>query len=198
MLRKLAEVYKLKRQDPRVTRTERLLMDALMNLILEEGYDAITVRDIVQKAGMNRSTFYLHFRDKQDIMSHLENDLLAQLTEALIDPTYSQESARSDYQTFGTPSKTAVALFSHVEKYAPLYRTMLVERDFRARVTHSIRQDILPLMSHELDAAFGSNGIVGVIIHWLESGMAESVTDMSLWLTRMSLFPMGITGNSNP
>ena len=181
----------MNKMDPRVTRTERLLIDALMGLILEEGYDAVTVRDIVQKAGVNRSTFYLHFRDKQDIMSHMENYLLSQLIEAMIDPTFSQKSALSDYKKFGTPSKTAVALFSHVEKYAPLYRTMLVERDFRARVTQSIRQEILPFMNHEFNAAFGSNGIVGVIIHWLESGMTESVTEMSLWLTRMSLFPMG-------
>ncbi|MFD1674782.1 helix-turn-helix domain-containing protein [Alicyclobacillus fodiniaquatilis] len=54
--------------DPHVIRTERLLIDALTNLILEEGYDVVNVRKIVQRAGLNRSTFYLHFRDKQDIL----------------------------------------------------------------------------------------------------------------------------------
>ena len=178
-------------KDPRVIRTESLLMDSLMDLVLKEGYEAITVRKIVQKAGVNRSTFYLHFRDKQDILNYMENYILAQLMDAMTDPTFNPETALIDFKKLGKPIGSAVALFSHVEKYAPLYRTMLVERDFRARVTQSIRRELLPFLHDELDAAFGSNGIVGVIIHWLESGMVESVEAMSLWLTRLSLFPLG-------
>lgn len=176
--------------DPRVARTRRFLMDALMNLILEEGYDSVTVREIVQKAGVNRSTFYLHFRDKQDILSHMEDEILNELASSVRNPSFTHESALRDYEESGEPIYSAVALFKHIEKYAHLYRTMLVERDFRARVTQVIRQEILQFSPSELDAAFGSNGIVGVIIHWLESDMRETVTDMSHWLTRFSLFPL--------
>lgn len=55
------------RPDRRRARTRKMLSDALMGLILERGYDAITIQDITDKANLSRATFYLHFGDKQDL-----------------------------------------------------------------------------------------------------------------------------------
>ncbi|WAH38026.1 TetR/AcrR family transcriptional regulator [Alicyclobacillus dauci] len=177
--------------DPRVFRTRRLLIDALIELIVDEGYDAVTVREIVRKAEVNRSTFYLHFRDKQDIFAYMGDELLKQLAESVRNPTFTFESALRDYNNSKRPITSAVTLFKHVQKYAALYRTMLVERDFREHVTQCISTEILRYSTSPSEAAFGSNGIVGLIIYWLQTGMKESVEEMSLWLTRVSLFPMG-------
>jgi len=54
--------------DRRVRRTRQLLRDALMELTLERGYDRITVQDILDRADIGRSTFYSHYRDKDDLM----------------------------------------------------------------------------------------------------------------------------------
>src|SRR5512141_2904590 len=54
--------------DRRVQRTQQLLREALVALILEKGYDAITVQDILDLANMGRSTFYAHYRDKEDLL----------------------------------------------------------------------------------------------------------------------------------
>lgn len=181
----------MNRVDPRVARTRRLLIDALIELICEEGYEAITIREIVKKADVNRSTFYLHFRDKQDILSHMEDEVLSGLAASIRNPSFTHEFALRDYKDSKKPIHSAVELFEHVSRYASLYRTMLVERDFRARATQVIRTELLPFSPSELEAAFASNGIVGVILHWLESGSKETVMQMSLWLTRFSLFPLG-------
>ncbi len=53
--------------DRRVQRTRQLLHDALISLILQKGYDRITVQDIVDRANVGRSTFYDHFQDKDDL-----------------------------------------------------------------------------------------------------------------------------------
>ncbi|MFC5826108.1 TetR/AcrR family transcriptional regulator [Nonomuraea insulae] len=59
--------------DRRVRRTRRLIQEALVALILEKGYDAVTVTDIIDQADVGRSTFYAHFTDKQDVLfSNLE------------------------------------------------------------------------------------------------------------------------------
>ena len=50
--------------DRRIQRTRQLLDDALIELILEKGYDKITVQNIVDQANVGRSTFYAHFLDK--------------------------------------------------------------------------------------------------------------------------------------
>lgn len=59
-----------KTADRRVQRTQRLLHQALTSLILEKKYDAITVRDILDRADAGRSTFYLHYRDKDELLTN--------------------------------------------------------------------------------------------------------------------------------
>ena len=54
--------------DRRTARTNRLLRDALIALILEKHYDDITVQDIIDRADVGRSTFYAHFTDKEAIL----------------------------------------------------------------------------------------------------------------------------------
>ncbi len=53
-----------KREDPRVTRTRALLLDAFLDLLVEKDFDALTVQDIAARATVNRATFYAHFPDK--------------------------------------------------------------------------------------------------------------------------------------
>src|SRR5437763_11823070 len=55
--------------DPRVKRTRRLLQDALMELLAEKSFDAITVQDIAERSTINRATFYAHYVDKYALFS---------------------------------------------------------------------------------------------------------------------------------
>ncbi len=55
--------------DRRVARTRALLQDALITLIPERGYAAITVEDICEKANIGRSTFYTHYAGKDELRS---------------------------------------------------------------------------------------------------------------------------------
>ena len=63
------------RPDRRVTRTRRALKVALTDLILEKGYEHVTVQDIIDRADMGRSTFYSHYVDKDELLL----DTLAEL-----------------------------------------------------------------------------------------------------------------------
>ena len=54
--------------DRRVARTRRNLRSALLNLIYDQDYDTITVQQILDKADVGRSTFYAHFRNKEDCL----------------------------------------------------------------------------------------------------------------------------------
>jgi AcrR family transcriptional regulator len=57
-----------KKEDRRVQRTRTMLFDALLDLIIEKGYEAITVQDIIDRANVGRSTFYSHFSDKEQLL----------------------------------------------------------------------------------------------------------------------------------
>lgn len=58
----------MKRPDRRVARSKRRLKEALLSLIDECDYEAITVGDITQRADVGRSTFYVHFNSKEDLL----------------------------------------------------------------------------------------------------------------------------------
>jgi AcrR family transcriptional regulator len=60
--------------DPRVRRTRDMLGDALLTLMQEKPFGTITVQQVLDRAGIGRSTFYAHYRDKDDLfLSDLED-----------------------------------------------------------------------------------------------------------------------------
>src|SRR6476659_9398638 len=63
------------RPDRRVARTRRALKEALTDLILERGYESVTVQDVIDRADVGRSTFYAHFMDKDDLLMAILADL---------------------------------------------------------------------------------------------------------------------------
>jgi AcrR family transcriptional regulator len=54
--------------DPRVKRTRQLIGQAFTELIAQKGFQAVSVQDIAERAGVNRATFYAHFQDKYDLL----------------------------------------------------------------------------------------------------------------------------------
>jgi AcrR family transcriptional regulator len=58
------------RPDPRVRRTRQLLQTALTELLAEKSFEAITVREIAERATINRVTFYAHFQDKLALLEY--------------------------------------------------------------------------------------------------------------------------------
>lgn len=80
------------KKDRRIERTRDSLRNALMQLVQEKGYDAITIQDIADKANIGRSTFYLHYETKDDLLL----DHHADFTEALNLRVLSPDELRSD------------------------------------------------------------------------------------------------------
>lgn len=68
---------KPKKEDLRVIRTKKMIFTAFIELIQEKSYSAITVQDISDRAMINRSTFYSHFKDKQDVLDQVFTYALA-------------------------------------------------------------------------------------------------------------------------
>lgn len=63
-------------EDRRIQKTQSLLRAALVSLITEKPYDSIVVKEILDRANVGRSTFYTHFRDKDDLLVTGIHDML--------------------------------------------------------------------------------------------------------------------------
>jgi AcrR family transcriptional regulator len=71
---------------PRKNRTKEHLKFALIDLIKEKGYHSVSVKDIVDRAAYNRSTFYIHYLDKMELAEDLIVSMLQGLEEAVAEP----------------------------------------------------------------------------------------------------------------
>ena len=62
--------------DLRIRRTKKSIRDAFFELIDENGFDSVTVKDITDRALISRNTFYLHYEDKFDLLNKISNELM--------------------------------------------------------------------------------------------------------------------------
>lgn len=101
--------------DRRVRRTQRALAEALVQLTLERGYDAVTIRDIVAQAELGYATFFRHYADKDALLLDVLDVFLEQLL-ALLQPRG------------GQAEEASMVLFSFVDQHADLCRVLLSGR----------------------------------------------------------------------
>ncbi len=66
--------------DRRVRKSQQALKEAFISLTLENGYDAVTVEDIAERADVARATFYAHYDDKEQLLTALFQELTVELT----------------------------------------------------------------------------------------------------------------------
>ncbi len=83
-----------KKLDPRVKRTRQLLQRALIELMAEKSFQAITVQDIAERATVNRVTFYAHFEDKYALLEYTIREMIKQQLRSQVpaDAPFSQEN----------------------------------------------------------------------------------------------------------
>src|ERR1700757_4702541 len=65
--------------DPRVLRSRRMLMDALVSLLNKKEFDDISIQEIADEATLNRATFYLHYPDKNALLQAMTDERFRQL-----------------------------------------------------------------------------------------------------------------------
>jgi len=66
-------------QDPRVMRTRQLIREAFRDLLRSKEFDAISVKDIAQKATINRATFYAHYEDKYALLEEITEQVFREM-----------------------------------------------------------------------------------------------------------------------
>ncbi len=176
--------------DRRIQRTRALLRDALMQLVLDKGYDQITVQDITDQANVARTTFYLHFRDKDELLFETMREMYEEIAGYIIDIT--AEELFSDDE-----SKCDIDDFVHVAQYADFYRIMLSEkgspfflarvRDYLAGVMHEALMKIAPegqqpRIPYEVMAYMVAGAEIGILRWWLENDMPYEPRRMAFML----------------
>ncbi len=184
--------------DRRVARTKGGIRDALIGLIAEKGFDALTVNDIAARANINRGTFYLHYRDKYDLLEQTEAEIVRDIERIILD---GKALSPEDLSHAEAPLPVIVTLFEYLRDNTALMHAILgLQGDiaFQTKLKKAIERNLkfgglsggrpliflVPadyLVSYALSAHFG------VVQLWLERGCVETPLEMATILTRLSL-----------
>ncbi len=127
--------------DRRIQRTERQLHEALIALILEKGYDAVTVQDILDRANMGRSTFYAHYHDKEELLlsgfqvlfDTFQKDYLQAADAA------SKPDAAGPSDPIQTARDLSLFFFRHAESHRGLFKAMIGEQGGKIITDHTLK-----------------------------------------------------------
>ncbi|MFJ1753566.1 TetR/AcrR family transcriptional regulator [Kitasatospora sp. NPDC088134] len=182
-------------EDRRVRRTRSALSAALVELVLEKGFHAVTVEQITERADVGRATFYAHYRDKEDL-------LLGVVRELALDrlPVAPGETADQD----GPSGLPLLRLFQHAERQRAAFQVILRgEGDGRALrafadLLGGAAEAVLrqrsgaaggePRVPPDLAARAWTGEVIGVLAWWIEGGSAYSAVEVARYLGECSAF----------
>jgi AcrR family transcriptional regulator len=183
--------------DRRKVRTKVAIRTALVDLIEEKGFDGLSVSDIATRADINRGTFYLHYKDKFDLLEQTEAEIIQKIEEIIL-----QANALNfaDFNSVDKPLPVVVTLFEYLKENSALMHAILGLKGgvaFQTRLRETVEKNVklgflagmkaenflVPseyLISYVLSAHFG------VIQTWLQKGCTESPHKMAIILSKLS------------
>jgi AcrR family transcriptional regulator len=191
--------------DRRVRRTERALKEAFVGLVLERGYDKISVEDITERADVARATFYAHYAGKEDLLTsvftELANDVMGRLT-----------LREGPWDTVRT--RMVEESYRHAAEFRDLYRVCLsgagdgrardayvaalvrsVETNFAERLRGLGRAPRTPL---DVMTTTFAGAHTALLERWVHGEMEYTADEMALMEIRLLIFGLGWAFDLSP
>ena len=185
------------RVDRRVQRTRQLLNRALMELIVEKGYDSVTVQDIIDRANLGRSTFYAHYQDKDDL-------LFSGIDEVVHSLIWGNDVVSKDKHRKGTTLRilSTEPIFRHAQEEYQLHKAIFagsgleaMHKEIQNHLCSHIEEQISQLLpagkSPAINLSVISNYLAGalltLLIWWLDNDMPYTPEQMDVLYQDLSM-----------
>ena len=192
-------------EDRRITRSKRALRDALVDLIEERGLTNFSASDLCARADLNRGTLYNNFGDMEGLIAALEDDIMDDLENL---QSCMQQLSLKDvlrYRVNKKPMPFLVKLFDYLREQGDFLHAIMGPKgdpSFGPRVRDAVCTEIIQTILHEryrndpspfvqYYVAFYASAYLGVITHWIETGMKESSQEMALVAMRLFFIKPG-------
>lgn len=191
--------------DRRITKSKRALRAALIDLMEERGLDAVSVNDLCARADLNRGTFYNHFRDKEDLLVALEDEVMADLDRFQAQMQDLTVRELMGYRVRKQPLPFLVELFDYLReqgdflhavlgpggdvRFGPRLRDAVCTNLIQSILHERYRNDPSPFVGYYV--AFFASAYLGIIQRWIDTGMQESSEEMALIAMRLFFIKPG-------
>ena len=151
--------------DRRVRKTKRQLRQALMDLMSEKPSKSISVRELAERADINRGTFYIHYKDVSDLLQRLEDEMAERLI--LVCKKYAYSTGEVDAFPYLTE------LYRFAQDNADLCLVLLGpngDRAYTERICGILRSYF---------CSFIVSGNLTLTLEWLSGGAKETPEEMA-------------------
>jgi AcrR family transcriptional regulator len=169
-------------QDRRSVRTRDLVLRAFLSLVFERRYDEIAVADVIAAAGIGRSTFYEHFRDKDDV-------LLAAITPILL-PLANAASGRAGIVVLRP-------MLTHLWEQRALARILLdsaagpkLRKELATLIASRLAREDCGTIPVALPATAAAAGQLAMLRMWLAGEVSCSVDNLARQLVAVAKLPV--------
>lgn len=171
--------------DHRTRVTRMLIRSAFTDLLRQKPIQNITIKELCERAGINRGTFYSHYTDIYDLRSSIESEMTREFQKAL------EPLLRAD-QGHLTPVAITAGIFECLKNNSDLCAVTLGEygdKEFLYKIVNMGRRLCMETYSRyyenaspakiEYFYAFISAGCIGLLQKWLENGMASTPEELA-------------------
>lgn len=189
-----------RKDDRRIQKTRKSLRDSFHSLVIDRGYDDLSVQDITDKANLGRATFYLHYREKDELLE----DLLREFSQNFAQ----RHSNRINF----SDRKVVQSMFEYAEDYYDFYRILTIGKGgvIGMRKMQNIIRETCAQYLDAIEAASGrtftvprafldnfvASSLMSTIFLWLEQEMPYSpaeMADMFLKLASPANLPFSVS-----
>jgi len=158
--------------------TKRAMAESLKLLTKEKSFDKISVGEITDKAGVNRQTFYYHFKDKYELLEWIYDTEIMEPNLSDIGFDNWDEKLCHAMNQLREEKSFYVDTVRHADEYLTRVFLEKAERIFRSAIElvgdQIPEQNRLDAESENMLARFFAYGFCGTMIEWIDTGMRES------------------------
>jgi AcrR family transcriptional regulator len=177
-------------QDRRVLKTKAALRDAMLVLMATKGWDEMTIQEVCDLANVGRSTFYMHYQSKNDLLSEGLNDL----RDMIAAHTVGAEGAGFFF---------LAGLLEHMDQQRDVFKAVIGRRSGYG-VVRSFKEMVFQLVDIELKrrrhpaartpwvGRFLAGGIVEAMAWWIDTPQPPTIKDMERRLDELAKMALGI------
>lgn len=181
---------KERKQDLRVVKTKTLIKNSFLELIEEKGYSKVSVTDIVDKAMINRNTFYLHYLDKEDLINEMITENYKK-TEPLIKRILLKHIRENYNEPIKMQELMLYDIFEYLLEEIELYRIFIMDpglsgylNKLKGNIKRSMQLPSIKTDKQRIAFEFIFEGAYGVILEWIKNDYA-SKEEMALQLANL-------------
>ena len=165
--------------DIRIEKTRQSIINAFIELRSHKELERITIKELCEKAQINKSTFYAHYNEPNDLLTEIENEILQSTEEHLRKIGEENDAGAHKY---------LLSFLKYIKENDKIFRTLLIDSadpNFRSRfMQQSIIQFVdnlrieLPKDFEQYIFSYILNGSTGIIIQWIRSDYAVNENEI--------------------